>query len=90
MMEALIQIIDVVLSSQLTSDDDKMLGYLLGDIRHKIWVKLDRSLVDARLNLTPAEAVALRILSTDYVSNITTAVGNRLNQISNEVHRIYL
>jgi len=90
MAEAIVQIIDAVLSSPLTSDDDKMLGYILGDIRHKMWVKLDTMQVEARFNFSPAEAVALRILSTDYVNNLTSAVGNRLSQISNEVHKNYL
>lgn len=88
-MEAINTLIDALLQTKNMSDDDKLLMSVLAQVRHKIYVKLDLVQVECRISLSPAEAFALRLLSTDYVADKTTSVGNRLHQIANEVHRQY-
>lgn len=90
MMEGLMQIIDKLLCSKIETDDDKLLLTVLSQVRHKLYVKLDSVQTAAKFSFTPAESIALRILSTDYVTGITTPVGNKLNQIASDVHKIYL
>ena len=58
-------------------------------INNKIYLKMLNQQTDYTLSLTISEAIALRILYTDYLQDATTSLGNRLHQISNEVHRLY-
>lgn len=88
-MEAITSIIDKLLIVDHKTDDDKLLMCNLYQVRHKFLKKLVDVQKECKVSLTAAEAFALRILSTDYVTDKTSSVGNRLHQISNEVHRLY-
>lgn len=71
------------------TDDDKLLMCALSEV-HIIFQKKMIEMSDScTISLTPTQAFALRILSTDYVQDITSAIGNRLHQISNEVHKTF-
>ena len=79
----------IFITSKPTEDDDKLLFAVLHQINNKIYLKMLNEQTDYTLSLTISEAIALRILYTDYLQDATTSLGNRLHQISNEVHRLY-
>lgn len=88
-MEGIITVIDALLSKNHIDDDDKLLMCVLNQVRHKIAMKLLDVQVECRISFTAAEAFSLRLLGTDYVTDKTTMIGNRLHQVANEVHRLY-
>ena len=71
------------------TDDDKLLYCVLRTIQHRLYVKLDTIHDAYRISFKPEEAFALRILSTDYVTDKKSYTGNRLLAIANEVHQHY-
>ena len=88
MAEALLQVICRVLEYNIPADDDdKLLFATLDEIRRKLDVKLLDYNQSYNLTFSPAQAFALRILSTSYVLDYTSYLGNKLLKISNEVHQ---
>ena len=87
MAEGIYEIIDTLLHTTVTTDDDKLVFCALAEIHEKLASKIHKK--EGTISFTPAQAFALRILSIDYVSNTTSYTGNKLHQISNEVHHFY-
>lgn len=88
-IESLHNVIGVLILTKVDADDDKLLFSVLADVRGIMSERLNTEQKESTISFTPAQAFALRILSTDYVMNKTTQTGNRLHQISNEVHNFY-
>ena len=88
-IQSLYNIISMLITTKVEADDDKLLFSVLADIKGIMSDRMDNVQKEATISFTPAQAFALRILSTDYVMNKTTQTGNRLHQISNEVHNFY-
>lgn len=88
-IQSLHSIIGMLIMTKVEADDDKLLFSVLADIKGIMSDRMDNLQKEASFSFTPAQAFALRILSTDYVMNKTTQTGNRLHQIANEVHNFY-
>lgn len=86
-MEAINTIIVALLITDCKNDDDKLLRAALSEVH----ISLQKKLIDVQkeytVNFTPVQAMALRMLSTDYVTNKTTYIGNRLHCMANEIHQ---
>lgn len=77
-------------SSDQLDDDDKMHISILAELSEKLEIKLLKaSQSDFQIKLSPAQAIALRILYLDYIRNSATYMGSKLLSISNEVHKVY-
>ncbi|MCX6210090.1 MAG: hypothetical protein NTZ59_11505 [Bacteroidetes bacterium] len=45
--------------------------------------------LDYSFSFTPAQAFALRLLTEKYVIDYTSYLGNKLHQLSNQIHQQY-
>jgi hypothetical protein len=87
--ENLMQAIEILISEAPDSDDDRMHLSILGEIKERLYAKLGKPKTDFGMTFTPAQAIALRILFTDYVKIPTTYLGNKLHTIAVEVAQQY-
>ena len=90
--EGLKEIIDNLIKSKPATDDDRLLIACLAEIAAMLEGKLGGYKPVKEfypLTLTPAQALALRILSTDYQTDKTTYLGNHLHIIANQIHQQY-
>lgn len=88
-MEGINTVIEALLTKAYQADDDKLLMCALREINICFQKKLVDVQKECAISFTPTQAFALRILSTDYVHDKTSSIGNRLHQIANEVHKQY-
>lgn len=86
-LEGLQVIIGKVLTTPTEDDNDKLLYCVIASINTRISKKLcdDKSIFSIKFD--PAELIALRLLYTGFVNDTTSFIGNKLHQISNEVHK---
>lgn len=87
--EALMQVIDRLIADAPDEDDDRMHLALLGEIKERLYTKLGKPKMDFGITFTPAQAIALRILYTDYIQNPNSYIGNKLHTIALEVAQQY-
>lgn len=90
--EGLKEIIEKLLPKKHESDDDKLVMATLAEIASSLTDKLQpyKSFKpEFTIKISPAQAIALRILSVDYVAETTTYMGNQLHRLSNEIHQHY-
>lgn len=85
---ALISLIEKIITEfEATSDDDKLLFASLKELK----LRVERRLLDYRVKYTfslPAtEAIALRIMYTDYVDDKKSYMGIQLLELSNKIHQ---
>lgn len=88
-LEGFIQLVDELLKKRFVDDDDKMLMAALEEIRMRFYNRLGKYQHEYSLHLTPVQALAIRILYTDYINDPTTFMGSKLFMISNEVEKTY-
>lgn len=86
--EILVQVIDLLVSSNYDSDADKLLMATLGEFRHRLWVRLGTYRKVYGLRLKPTEAIALRLMFVLFVTDYTTQLGAWLHDISNRTHKL--
>lgn len=86
-LETLQQLIATIVVNKAESDDDKLLAAVLNEISEKIYSKLYTHQNEYQLTFTPAQAFAIRLLYTDYVQTPTSYIGNKLHQVSNQIHQ---
>ena len=86
-MEGINTVIQALLVKKLESDDDKLLLCALQEVSIVFQKRLIDVQIDCTISFTPTQAFALRILSTDYITDKTSAIGNRLHQIALDVHK---
>jgi hypothetical protein len=89
MLEGIYGIISVIIQSQPADDDDKLLLATLAEIRSDMHRRLDKVQQEYRFTLSPAKAIALRIMATNFCLDIKTYTGNKLHQLSNQIHKHY-
>lgn len=86
-VEGLHDLIQVLLAKPVTEDDDKLHYAVLAEIKQAA----EKRLLDVRkeytISFSPAQAFALRILATDYMTEKTSYMGNQLHLMSNEIHK---
>lgn len=87
LVEALQGLIVKVLSLNPIKDADKLHGAVLSSLHLRLQVKLCKYNKQYSIKLSSSEAIALRMLYTFYYRDATTYLGNRLHQISNQVHK---
>lgn len=90
--EGLKEIIEKLMQSNPTVDDDKLLIACLAEIAALLDVKLSPYKAKKSkyaVTFSPAQALALRILSTDYQTDKTTYMGNKLHMLANKIHQQY-
>jgi hypothetical protein len=89
LLEALFNSIQILIQTKPNDDDDKLLFATLEEVRHRIYMKLDKVQISYRISFQPAQAFALRILGNDYFTDRTTQLGNMMKRIAEEVHKHY-
>jgi hypothetical protein len=85
-------LIDDLINSKPTTDDDRLLIACLAEIAAMLENKIGgyKPIKEAYpLTLTPAQAIAIRILSTDYQPDKTSYIGNHLHILANQIHKQY-
>lgn len=82
--------IEEIIQTPVDDDNDKLLFATLAQIMSVLYKKKEW-LIQKNTSVTflPAQAIALRILYTDYINDATSYLGNQLHKISNEVAQIY-
>jgi hypothetical protein len=89
-VEALHDYLESFLLKQAKEDDDKLLFACLAEVKRLLYIKLAKMQKEYLCSFTPAQALALRILSTNYVQEYTSFLGNKLHQIANKVNQQYI
>lgn len=92
MVEGLHSSIEVLLqyNMEFASDDDKLHFAVIAQIADTLDKRLRSHILNEyQFTFSAAEAIALRILATDYITDVTTYIGNKLHLISNEVSKQY-
>jgi hypothetical protein len=74
----------------IEDDDDKIFFSLLREIKDKLYDKQKNVRNEYSISLTPAQAIALRVMQENYYQNKTTYLGNELHKISREVNQQYM
>lgn len=90
--EGLLQIIERILLKEPETDDDKLLVATLAEVGKTLHDKLSSYETIKKtytISFKPAQAIALRILSTDYETDITSYMGNHLRCMANQIHKQY-
>ncbi len=89
-VDTLHKFLEYMLTQEVTTDDDKLHFAVLSEVKKVLYLKLAKVQQDYMCNFTPAQAIALRMLSTTYVTDLTTFLGNKLHQLSNQINQQYL
>lgn len=84
----LVDVIDLLVSSNYESDADKLLMATLGEFRHRLWVRLGTYRKVYGMRLKPTEALSLRMMFVLFVKDYTTQLGAWLHDISNNTHKL--
>jgi hypothetical protein len=87
--DGLLKMIDEYLSILYTEDDDKLVMAGLAEVKHRLYVKMERVQKEFTMTLTPVQALSLRILYTDFINEPSTYMGSKLMLISEEVAKKY-
>lgn len=88
-MQGFVQLINNLLTKKYEEDEDRLIMANLAELRYRMEVKMLRPQVHYTMTLTPAQALAVRLLYITYVNDRTTAMGNFLGQIADTVHQAY-
>ena len=89
MTEAFINVITNVLNTEYEDDDDKLVMAALDEVRIRLMKKVICWQTKYTITFTPAQAIALRILYTNFMPVELTQFTNRLRQLADEVHKQY-
>lgn len=85
-VEVLKEVIERLIVTPTDSDDEKLLFSVLKEIKDRLYLKLKHHFAECTMSFKAHEAIALRILFSDYVMDFTSYIGAKLFTISNEVH----
>jgi hypothetical protein len=89
MANGLIQLLDEYLKLHYVDDCDKLIMAGLAEVRHRLYIAVERVRKDYTLTLTPVQSLAIRMFYTDFINEPMSYTGNALFLISNEVHKKY-
>ena len=86
--DMLMHSIDTTLQmGEAKEDNDKLLFAALAEVSLALYKRLGSNVLDFSVQLTPTQALALRMFYTDFICDPTTYLGNQLHRISNIVHK---
>lgn len=88
-VEGLIQMVDQYLAVGYVDDIDKMIMAGLAEIRHRLYMKVERHQAEYTITLTPVQALAVRLFYTEFINNPTDYMGSKLMLIANQVDKTY-
>lgn len=86
--ETLVKVIDLLVSSDYETDEEKLLMATLGEFRHRLWVRLGTYRKVYGMRLKPTEALSLRMMFVLFVTDYTTQLGAWLHDISIRTHKL--
>jgi hypothetical protein len=90
MAEGLHKLINDLLQQPVEADDDKLVMGNLAEVFQDLGRKLAIVQAEYKITLSPPQAIAMRILYNDYVTNAEkSSMGNKLRQIADDVHKQY-
>lgn len=87
--EGLIKLIDEYLKMNYVEDEDKLIMAGLLEIRHRLYMRVERLQKEYTLTLTPVQAISLRLFYTDFINEPSSYMGSKLLLISQEVAQKY-
>ncbi len=87
--EGLIKLIDRLFLEKYAEDDDKLVMAGLAELKHRLYLAVERFQKEYTMTLTPVQAIAVRILYKDFVNDPATYMGSKLLLISEEVGKKY-
>lgn len=87
--EGLIKLIDNYLALEYLEDDEKLIICGLAEIRHRLYMRVEKFQKEYTLTLSPVQAISLRLFYTDFINETSTYMGSKLHLISNEVAKKY-
>jgi len=89
--EGLVDAINTIInnSDNNSSNDDKLLCCVLQNLKLKIEKRLINYKDKYNIQLEHEQAIALKILYDDFIKNATTYIGNKLFQLTNQIHQHY-
>jgi hypothetical protein len=89
-LQGIVDTIIKLLEQPVQTDDDKLHYAVLAEVVQMAQKKLLDVKVEYGLILSPAQALAIRLLAVDYLPDARTKhVGNLLHQISDEANKLY-
>lgn len=90
MAEALVQLIDSFLQLHYEDDTDRLIMCGLHELKLRLQKKMLNYQQQYSLKLTAVQALSVRLLYTDFLTNTHgNYVGNYLRQVAEEVHQIF-
>lgn len=92
MMQRLANLLDFITHNALdtaATDADKLWVATLVELKVKLNTKMANPTTKYTVNISPAQAFALRIVQVNYIQDVTTYLGNKLHQVSMEVNQFY-
>jgi hypothetical protein len=92
MMQGLADLLEFITMNALdisVTDADKLWVATLVELKIKLDTKMCTPTAKYTVNLTPAQAFALRIVQVNHVQDVTSYLGNKLHQVSMEVNKFY-
>ena len=84
-----VKMVDDLLQKQYDDVDDMLMIAGLSELRNRLIVKQLKNQTEYTITLTAVQALSIRALFTSYVQDSTTALGNYLHMISNQVEQNY-
>ncbi len=75
----------VLAKGEVQDENDMLLLAVLADLSQMLTLKLAKGIMELKIKLTPAQAMALRIFYFDYVNDFTTYEGNKLFHLANKI-----
>lgn len=85
--EAIITLINSLHEFKYEDDNDKIVVAALEEVRVKLSKRIITYQTKYTVSFTPAQALAMRILYTDFLTGTNNQLGNRLRMIADEVHK---
>jgi hypothetical protein len=85
--EGFIQLVDDCLKKEYEHDDDKLIMAALAEIRHRIYIRIEKPQKKYTMTLTPVQALGVRLFYTDFINEPTTYMGGKLHMIALDVKR---
>lgn len=89
MVECFEKAIDGLLDMPYTDNDDILVMCALAEIKQKFYTRLYKAQSDYTFSFTPTQAIAIRIMFTDFVTGHSSYLGNKLHLMSNEIKQLY-
>lgn len=87
--EGFVSLVDEYRALNYVQDIDKLIICGLLEIRHRLYIKLERDQKEYTLTLTNTQALSLRLFYTEFINDPTSYMGSKLMLLSNEIAKKY-